>query len=112
MSLFPLRVLALLAFACAFEIASSPAAADAGVEPPASACTKSWGEARSTGLGYRHVVVVSNGCKRAVRCTVATDVAPEPQTVDVAPSASVEVVTFFESPASAFVPKVACAYRP
>jgi len=81
-----------------------PAGADAGPAP----CVKFWGEARSTGYGYRHVVVLKSECKKAQNCEVSTDVNPEVQVVPVAPAETKEVVTFLESPASAFTPRVVC----
>lgn len=77
---------------------------DAGAAP----CVKYWGEARPTGYGYRHVVVLKSGCKKAQTCDVSTDVNPEVQTVPVAPGETKEVVTFLESPASGFTPRVSC----
>lgn len=83
---------------------AEPLGADAG---PTS-CVKWRGEARSNGYGYKHVVVIDNGCKKPATCSVATDVNPTPQNVTVAPQSTEEVVTFFDSPASAFVPNVSC----
>lgn len=77
---------------------------DAGPAP----CVKYWGEARSTGYGYRHVVVLKSECKKAQTCDVSTDVNPEVQKVPVAPGETKEVVTFLESPASGFTPRVTC----
>lgn len=64
--------------------------------------------ARWGASAYNHYVRVTNGCERPARCRVATDVNPEPQTVDVAPGRTVEVITFRGSPASAFSPRVSC----
>ncbi len=100
---------------------SDELASDAGTkkpEPPTpappnpSTCVAHWGEARSTGYGYRHVVLLSNGCKKAATCAVSTDVNPEVQTVTVAPNAVEEVVTFLEAPGAAFTPKVSCKLAP
>jgi hypothetical protein len=84
--------------------------------PPASAdgkevakCIKVSHEARYRGLGYNHVVIVSNVCARAADCRVSTDVNPEPQDVSVAGGSQVEVVTFLGSPARDFTPRVTCA---
>jgi len=79
-------------------------AADAGAAP----CVKYWGEARPTGFGYRHVVVLKSECKKPQTCDVSTDVNPDIQQVPIAPSETKEVVTFLESPASAFTPRVVC----
>jgi hypothetical protein len=85
--------------------AESPLADDAGPAPP---CVKYWGEARSTGYGYTHVVVLRSECKKPQTCDVSTDVNPEVQKVPVSPGERKEVVTFLESPASAFTPRVSC----
>ncbi len=87
------------------ELAPRPAAAsDAGPAP----CVKFWGESRSTGYGYRHIVVLKSECKKPQSCDVSTDVNPEVQVVTVSPAETKEVVTFLESPASAFTPRVVC----
>lgn len=76
---------------------------DAG--PP---CVSWSGEARSTGYGYRHVVVLKSSCKVKKTCDVSTDVNPEVQSVAIAPSETKEVVTFFESTVPTFTPRVTC----
>lgn len=81
--------------------------ADAGDAGPAP-CVKFRGEARSTGYGYKHVVVLESQCKKDQTCDVSTDVNPVVQKVPISPGETKEVVTFLESPASAFVPKVTC----
>lgn len=88
------------------ERAEADAGSDAG-----AACVKWWGETRATGTGYRHVVVLSNGCAKPALCDVSTDVNPEVQKVTVAPATIEEVVTFFDSPASAFTPNVTCKLK-
>ncbi|MBI2391362.1 MAG: hypothetical protein HYV09_17360 [Deltaproteobacteria bacterium] len=85
------------------EVQPEPAA-DAGPAP----CVRFWGEARPTGYGYRHVVVLESKCKTKQTCDVSTDVNPEVQKVPVDPGQTKEVVTFLESPASAFTPRVVC----
>lgn len=88
----------------AVELAGDAAApADAG-----AACVKWRGEARFNGSGYRHVVVLESACTKTASCDVSTDVNPTVQTVRVAPGKTEEVVTFFDSPASAFTAKVSC----
>lgn len=77
---------------------------DAGAAP----CVKYWGEARPTGYGYRHVVVLHSDCKKPQTCDVSTDVNPEIQKVPVSPGETKDVVTFLESPVSAFTPRVIC----
>lgn len=90
-------------------VAAAPraSATDAG----APACVAIRTESRWVPYGYNHIVILTNGCARDATCSVSTDVNPEPTTVDVPRSATVEVLTFRASPASAFVPRVACALR-
>lgn len=95
-------------------ILSSLLAADAGAPPqPATlpACVAVKGEARYVPYGYNHVVIVTNGCTKAAACSVATDVNPTPQTVEVATGKTVEVLTFNASPSSTFTPRVSCTLR-
>ena len=77
---------------------------DAG--PPQ--CVTWFGEARSTGYGYRHVVVLKSACKVKKTCDVSTDVNPEIQVVSIAPNETKEVVTFLEAVGPAFTPRVVC----
>ena len=71
-------------------------------------CVDVRGEARYSGYGYDHLVEVNNRCDKAVDCTVATDVNPQPQSITVKPGEKSSVQTFRGSPASAFKPDVAC----
>lgn len=71
-------------------------------------CVRVEGVARWGADAYNHFVRVTNGCDRAARCQVATDVNPEPQAVEVAPGQTVEVITFRGAPGSGFVPRVTC----
>ena len=71
-------------------------------------CVTWYGEARSTGYGYRHVVVLKSACKVKKTCDVSTDVNPDVQTVVIAPNETKEVVTFVEAPAAGFTPRVTC----
>lgn len=96
--------------ATSFATAVLAVAAIAGAAPPdaGATCLAWWQESRPTGYGYRHVVVIKNGCKKPATCKVSTDVNPEVQTVAVPAGATVDVVTFLEAPAPAFVPTVSC----
>jgi hypothetical protein len=71
-------------------------------------CVTVRGEARWGADAYNHVVVVENRCAARARCRVATDVNPQPTTLEVPAGATREVVTFLGSPASAFTPRVQC----
>ena len=87
------------------EANDAGAAADAGGTP---ACVLVRAEARYIVAGYKHIVIITNGCSKPVSCAVSTNVNPEVQRVDVKPQTTVEVMTFLESPASTFVPYVRC----
>jgi hypothetical protein len=83
----------------------------APVEPLASdagPCVTHSQEARPTGYGYRHVVIIRNACKKAMSCEVSSDVNPEVQVVSVPPGETREVVTFLEAPGSGFTARVSC----
>lgn len=75
-------------------------------------CVHAWGEARYGALGYDHYVHVRNGCDRAVRCDVSTDVNPTPTRVRVEAGRATEVLTFRGSPASSFRATAACELEP
>lgn len=90
--------------------AAAAAGSDAG-PPSSAACVAVKGEARSNGYGWKHVVVLTSSCAKIADCSVATDVNPKATKVEVAPKATVEVVTWFDSPSSAFVPNVQCTVR-
>lgn len=86
-------------------------AADGGAPPPPPipACVKVGTESRWVPYGYNHVVILENGCSKPATCTVSTDVNPAPQKAEVAPSTTVEVMTFMGANSSTFVAKVSCA---
>jgi hypothetical protein len=62
-----------------------------------------WGAA-----AFNHFVILRNECGHRARCQVATDVNPEAQLVDLDPGQTREVLTFRESPARVFTPRVHC----
>ena len=71
-------------------------------------CVRVEAIARFGAMAYDHWVHLENGCDRAVRCRVRTDVNPEVSTVDLEPGARRDVATFHGSPASTFVATVDC----
>lgn len=71
-------------------------------------CVTVVGSARWAAAGYNHWVIVTNRCERRVTCQVATDVSPQPTRVEVEPDRTQEVLTFRDSPASEFTPRVTC----
>jgi len=93
--------------------AAKPIAADAGAPPPATlpACVSVKTESRYVPYGYNHIVVVTNGCVKAATCSVATDVNPTAQSVDIASGKGAEVLTFSGSPSSTFTARVSCTLR-
>jgi len=76
-----IAALALLATAASFT-----------TEAEARSCYKIWAEARGgspEGGHYRHVVYVENDCEEWLRCTVWTDVDPQPpKMMSVAPGST------------------------
>lgn len=94
-------------------VAIAAASVGSATEPDAGAaglpaCISVATEARYVPYGYNHVVLLKNGCSKAATCSVATDVNPQATTVEVAPAASVEVLTFTASPAQTFHARVTC----
>jgi hypothetical protein len=82
-------------------------------DPPPSAavkCVDVRGEAYYI-LGYDHRVHLTNNCKKAVSCSVKTDVNPTVSQVDLAPGEKQTVITWRGSPASEFKPDVKCRER-
>ena len=86
------------------------AAPDAGAASM-PACIHVTTDSRYVPYGYNHVVIVRNGCSKPATCSVATDVVPQPQAVEVPARATVEVTTFMGSPQQGFVAKVSCKTR-
>ncbi len=72
------------------------------------ACIEVRGEARYGAQGYDHHVLVRNGCDREARCSVTTDVNPQPAPLTVAPGATGHVVMWRGSPARVFAPRADC----
>ena len=73
-----------------------------------ASCVRYRGEARYRNYGYDHVVHLTSTCAKVAVCSVATDAAPEPVGVRLAPAERLEVVTLRGSPARSFVARVAC----
>lgn len=74
-------------------------------------CVEVEGVARWAAASFNHWVVVHNRCEEPVRCTVATDVSPEPHRLDVPAGQRREVLTRRGSPARSFAPRVQCDVR-
>jgi hypothetical protein len=101
-----LGLAAILGAGLALSAAPAQATPDA-----AAACIKVSPEARYRGLGYNHIVHVTDICKADAECDVSTDVNPQPTHVSVPAGSAVEVTTFLGSPARVFVPKVVCVMQ-
>jgi len=86
--------------------ASAPSARLA-VDPKLS-CVEYNAEARYSGVGYDHLVHISNHCERMVACEVSTNVNPEKMRVSVASKATETVLTWRGSPAREFTAAVSC----
>jgi hypothetical protein len=65
-------------------------------------------EAPYRGSGYDHLVKLSNGCEKPVKCHVSSDVNPEGASVTVPPKGHAEVLLWRGSPASTFKARVSC----
>ncbi len=96
--------------ATALTVALCAEATDAG-SSSMPACVQVTTDSRWIPYGYNHVVILKNGCSRPAACSVATDVNPERQNVDVAANTSVEVTTFMGSPSSTFTARVSCRLK-
>jgi hypothetical protein len=56
-------------------------------------------------------VIITNGCPSDARCTVSTNVAPDPLSVRVPKGETKEVTTLLGSPAREFIPHVTCTLK-
>jgi len=85
----------LLLAACA----SVTATAAADTPQQVGDCAQVTASARYTGIGYMHVVTLTNGCQRTVTCEVWTNVDPTPHHVlQAKPGKSAEVIVRGGSP--------------
>jgi len=85
------------------QATSVPATAD-----PSLSCVDYRAEARYSGVGYDHLVHISNQCERAAKCDVSTNVNPDKVQVVVAAKATETVLTWRGSPAREFTAAVSC----
>jgi len=101
--------IATLVLACGaspLELASAPATTNQGIP-----CLEYRAEARYSGVGYDHLVHLSNQCEKAVSCAVSTNVNPERISVEVAAKAQQTILTWRGSPAREFKATVTCQLR-
>jgi hypothetical protein len=65
-------------------------------------------DARFASVGYDHIVTLKSGCTKTMKCTVTTNVHPEPIAVELAAGGVESVVTWRGSPAREFTADVTC----
>ena len=75
---------------------------------PVPSCIEYRAEARYSGVGYDHLVHISNQCERAAACEVFTNVNPDKAHVVVASKATQTVLTWRGSPAREFKATLSC----
>ena len=90
---------------------AASALAEGKATTKAASCVDVQSEASFASVGYDHIVTLKNGCKKAMTCTVKTNVNPDPATLDLDPNEQKSVVTWRGSPAREFTPEVSCSER-
>jgi hypothetical protein len=96
------------ALALAGSSAPPPFSSEPATADPSLSCVDYRAEARYSGVGYDHLVHISNQCEKAVRCDVSTNVNPDKVQVVVASKATETVLTWRGSPAREFTAAVSC----
>jgi hypothetical protein len=82
------------------------------VAPDPNVCADVKAAASYVGYGYTHTITLSNGCPKAVECSVWTDVDPEPRTtLHLKPGQRADHVTRRGSPARAVTAFKSCRFR-
>jgi len=100
---WPIGALALACVSSPLQFASARVTVD-----PKLSCVEYNAEARYSGVGYDHLVHISNHCERTVACEVSTNVNPDKTRVTVASKAVETVLTWRGSPAREFTAAVSC----
>ena len=103
-----LLLLPLLWIAGADPVSRKAAAAEETNSGTAAGCVHWETEARWSGYAYNHLVHLDSACEKTMRCSVTTDVNPDPVTAVVKPGKKETVTTFLGSPASEFSASVTC----
>jgi hypothetical protein len=86
-----------------------PKEPDGGEEQPKNPeCVHVRTEARYVAYGYNHIVEIENACEKTMRCTVMTDVNPQPSVISVEPTQTRSIITFRGSPSREFNATVLC----
>jgi len=75
---------------------------------PQPSCIEYRAEARYSGVGYDHLVHISNQCDRAATCEVSTNVNPDKMRVVVASKTNQTLLTWRGSPAREFKVTMSC----
>ena len=88
---------------------ASPAKAESGSASEGNPiCVHYRAEAVLGVAGYNHFVYVGNACASTAYCNIVMSANPTPIDVTVAPSETLAVITYKESPARIFQAKVQC----
>lgn len=74
----------------------------------AAGCVAWKTEARWSGYAYNHLVHLDSACRETMRCSVTTNVNPDPVKAELDPGEKETVTTFLGSPASEFSASVTC----
>lgn len=99
------------AFVLASLVALAPTtlAQTPSVDAPECVTIRAW--SRSDGVGFTHVVTVQNLCPGTIRCELGSDADPTPQSVELRPGESRDVVTRVASPAPGVSARGRCTQR-
>jgi hypothetical protein len=99
---------ALFLLAFADPVTREEADAEEANSGTAAGCVHWETEARWSGYAYNHLVHLDSACQKTMRCSVTTDVNPDPVTAVLKPGKKETVTTFLGSPASEFSASVTC----
>ena len=99
-----LGVFALLSFTGA--VALPPSQSQGG----ATSCAEMSGASIWGGVGWNHVVALTNRCGRTIACTITTNVDPDARHATIENNITVQVMTAANSPERVFVPQLSCDF--
>jgi hypothetical protein len=107
-------LLCLSSLLCLAPLTASGNSAGGASNEPANpvACIQFWPEVQQRAHAYDHFVHLTSRCTTPARCEVSSDSNPAPVRVVVEPAHERRVLIAHGSPASTFVPHVACRFRP
>lgn len=101
-------ILALVSLAWLGAARAEPLAEDKPSAAAGANCVQIRAYAAYRGYGFDHIVELRSACTKRAVCSVKTDVNPTAVDEPVAAGETREVLTFRNSPASAFTPTVSC----